>query len=136
MKKLFLLVIGVLFFLEGFAQDFIVNKAQVDLYINNEGYFDVIEDYDLTFTTYKHGIFRNIRTEYDLLTEDGKQENRKIKIRKVDVPDHKFEADLDFVQKLSNTLHIKIGDEDVTVIGPQHYLIKYRVYKCRHNSCL
>jgi len=128
MKKLFLFLFGVLFFLKGFAQDFTVNKAQIDIYINADGYFDVVENYDLTFTAHKHGIFRDIRTEYDLLTAEGKLEKRKIKIRNVDVPDHKFEADLDFVQKLSSNLQIKIGDKNKTVIGPQHYQIKYRVY--------
>ncbi len=128
MKKLFLLLFGVLFFLEGFAQDFTVNNAQVDIYINKEGYFDVVENYDLNFTAYKHGIYRNIQVNYDLLTAEGKQEKRRIKIRKVEVPNHKFDSDPDFVQKISDNLQIKIGDKDVTVIGPQHYEIKYRVY--------
>ncbi|AFL81610.1 putative membrane protein (DUF2207) [Aequorivita sublithincola DSM 14238] len=127
-KKLFLLLFGFLFFLEGFAQGFTVNNAQVDIYISKDGYFDVVEDYDLNFTEYKHGIYRNIQVNYDLLTDEGTQEKRRIKIRKVDVPDHKFESDPDFVQKLSDNLQIKIGDKDVTIIGPQHYQIKYRVY--------
>jgi uncharacterized membrane protein YgcG len=127
-KKLALLLFVVLFSLTGFAQGFDVNHSQVDIYISEEGYFDVVENYDLNFTEYKHGIYRNIQVKYDLLNEDGKHENRRIKIRNIDVPSHKYEADLDFVQKLSNSLQIKIGDKDVTVIGPQHYQIKYRVY--------
>ncbi|MBF32499.1 MAG: hypothetical protein CL529_15170 [Aequorivita sp.] len=117
-----------LFFLKVSAQDFIVNKCVVDIHISEEGYFDVVENYDLTFTAHKHGIYRNIITNYDLFTEDGTREKRKIKIRKIDVPDHNFEADFDFVQKLSDKLQIKIGDKDKTIIGPQHYEIKYRVY--------
>src|SRR5690606_12047806 len=128
MKKLFLLLFGVLFFLKGFAQGFDVKHSQVDIYISADGYFDVVENYDINFTDYKHGIYRDIQLIYDLLTEDGKQEKRRIKIRKIDVPSHKYEADFDFIQKLSNSLQIKIGDKDVTVIGPQHYQIKYRVY--------
>jgi uncharacterized membrane protein YgcG len=127
-KKLALLLFVVLFSITGFAQGFDVNHSQVDIYISEEGYFDVVENYDLNFTEYKHGIYRNIQVKYDLLNEDGKHENRRIKIRNIDVPSHKYEADLDFVQKLSNSLQIKIGDKDVTVIGPQHYQIKYRVY--------
>ncbi len=128
MKKLLLILFGTLFFLKATAQDFIVNNYHVSIYISEDGYFDVVEDYDLTFKTYKHGIYRDIRTNYDLLTEDGAKEKRKIKIRKIDVPDHKFEADFDFEQKLSDKLQIKIGDKNKTVIGPQHYQIKYRVY--------
>ena len=127
-NRLFLLFFGMLFFLKVSAQDFIVNKCVVDIHISEEGYFDVVENYDLTFTAHKHGIYRNIITNYDLFTEDGTREKRKIKIRKIDVPDHNFEADFDFVQKLSDKLQIKIGDKDKTIIGPQHYEIKYRVY--------
>ncbi len=127
-NRLFLLFFGMLFFLKVSAQDFIVNKCVVDIHISEEGYFDVVENYDLTFTAHKHGIYRNIITNYDLLTEDGTRDRRKIKIRKIDVPDHNFEADFDFVQKLSDKLQIKIGDKNKTIIGPQHYKIKYRVY--------
>ncbi|MCZ4318746.1 DUF2207 domain-containing protein [Aequorivita viscosa] len=127
-KKLFLLLIGMLFFLKTSAQEFTVNRCQVDIYIHEEGYFDVVENYDITFNTYKHGIFRNIRVNYDLLTEDSIQEKRRIRITKIKVPGHKFDADPGFIQKLSDNLQIKIGDKDVTVIGPQHYEIKYRVY--------
>ena len=127
-KKWILLFFGFLFFLKGVAQDFEVKQSRVDVYINEEGYFDVVENYDLNFTAYKYGIYRNIQVKYDLLTEEGTQETRRIKIAKIDVPNHKYQADPGFVQKISKNLQIKIGDKDVTVIGPQHYQIKYRVY--------
>lgn len=128
MKRLFLIFSGVLLVLQGFSQGFEVNKAHVDISIYEDGYFDVVENYDLTFTEYKHGIYRDIQTNYDLLTEDNNREKRKIKIRNIEVPGHKYEADFDFVQKISDNLRIKIGDKDITVIGSQHYQIKYRVY--------
>ncbi|HLW32145.1 MAG TPA: DUF2207 domain-containing protein, partial [Aequorivita sp.] len=128
MKKISLLLFGLLFYINGFAQDFEVKYASVDIYISDKGYFDVVENYDVDFQDYKHGVFRNIQTKYDLLTEDGNHEKRRIKIRNVKVPGHKFQSDPDFVQKISDELEIKIGDKDVTVIGPQHYEIRYRVY--------
>ena len=127
-KKLFLFLFGILCFLKANSQGFDVDSATIDIYISEDGYFDVVENYDLTFTEYKHGIYRNIRVKYDLTTEAGTQEERRIKIRKVKVPGNKFESDPDFVQKLSEELEIKIGDKDKTLIGPQHYEIKYRVY--------
>lgn len=127
-KNILLLLFGLFLCLKTSAQDFIVNNCLVEIYINKKGYFDVVENYDLTFTAHKHGIYRTIQTNYDLLTEDGTEEKRKIKIRKIDVPNHKYEADPDFIQKLSDNLQIKIGDKDKTIIGPQHYQIKYRVY--------
>lgn len=123
-----MLLCGFLFFLKGFSQGFVVNHCEVDIYISEDGYFDVVENYDINFTEAKHGIYRDIQVNYDFLTAEGKKEKRRIKIRKIDVPDHKFQADPDFVQKLSDNLQIKIGDKDATVIGPQHYQIKYRVY--------
>ncbi len=127
-KKLLLFLIGFLFFLKGYSQGFDVDRASIAIYISEEGYFDVVENYYLTLTEEKHGIYRNIRLKYDLLTANGEQEERRIKIRKVKVPGHKFQSAPDFIQKISEELEIKIGDKDETVIGPQHYEIKYRVY--------
>lgn len=127
-RKLFLFSLGILFFLKGYTQDFEVNSAKVSIYISEKGYFDVVENYDLTFTAAKHGIYRNIITKYDLMTAEGEREVRKIKIRKVKVPGNKFESDPDFVQKISDNFEIKIGDKNETVSGNQNYGIKYRVY--------
>src|SRR5690606_19173483 len=92
-KKLILLLCELLFFLKSYSQGFDVTHSKVDIYISEDGYFDVVENYDLNFTESKHGIYRDIQVNYDLLTEEGKQEKRRIKIREVDVPDHKFESD-------------------------------------------
>ena len=45
-----------------FAQGFEVNSYQVEVWIDTEGHFDVTERYDLHFSQYKHGIYRNILT--------------------------------------------------------------------------
>jgi len=112
----------------GYTQDFSVQNYEVSIYISEKGYFDVVENYDLNFEAYKHGIYRTIQTEYDLLNSEGIKEKRKIKIDKIDVPNHKFDAPFDFQQKLEDFVNIKIGDKDKTIIGPQHYEIKYRVF--------
>ena len=127
-KKLLLFLFAILFFQNGFAQDFNVKNCQMDIYINEEGYFDVIENYHLNFTKYKHGIYRDIQLYYDLITETGNHESRRIKIEDIDVPNHKFETAPGFIRKISDHAQIKIGDKDKTIIGPQHYQIKYRVY--------
>lgn len=132
MKSLILFFVGSLFVFQAFSQGFKVDKAHVEIFINEDGYFDVVENYDITFTELKHGIYRDIETKYDLLTEENKQEKRTIKISEIDVPGHKFDALVGIKQKLNNKIQIKIGDKDVTVIGPQQYQIKYRV----HNAFL
>ena len=127
MKKISFLLL--LFFaqLKVYAQDFTVTSYSVEITIHEDGYFDVVEKYNLNFETPKHGIFRDIQTSYDLLTEDHKQETRKIKVSNIEVPGYKFEAPSAFGQKMSDNLQIKIGDGDVTLEGPQQYEIRYRV---------
>src|SRR5690606_41119764 len=112
-----LCIFAILFFLKGYSQDFEVNSASVDIYISEKGYFDVVENYELNFTAPKHGIYRDIQTKYDLLTAEGNQENRKIKIRKIEVPGHKFKSDPDFVQKISDNLEI---DRKSTRLNSSH----------------
>lgn len=108
-KPLFVLF-AILFFAKGFSQDFDVNHCCVDVYISEKGYFDVVESYDLNFTAQKHGIYRDFRLKYNLLNEVGKKEKRRIKIKEIDVPNHKYETTPGFIQNLSNNLRIKIGD--------------------------
>ena len=127
MKHVHLFMLSLFVICKGYSQDFTVNNYTVDITISEKGYFDVDENYDLNFETYKHGIYRTILTEYNLTNSDGTQEERKIEISRIKVPNHKFDAPFGFVQKLSKNLEIKIGDKDKTIIGPQHYEIKYRV---------
>lgn len=132
MKKLSLFILLFLSLHFGYAQDFTVDNYAVDITLHKEGYFDVVETYDLTFEMPKHGIYRDIQTKYDLLTEEGNQEARKIEITDVDVPGRHFEIPNRFEQKLKGAYQIKIGDADKTISGAQHYEIKYRV----HNAFL
>lgn len=132
MKKIIILLTIFLVFTSGIAQDFTVTNYSVDITIEKDGYFDVIENYDLNFDIPKHGIYRTIQTQYDLLNFEGNKEERKIRISHVKVPNYKFDVPFDFVQKLQDDMDIKIGDKDITIVGPQHYEIKYRV----HNAFL
>jgi uncharacterized membrane protein YgcG len=127
MKHVHLFMLTLFVFCKGYSQDFTVNNYNVDITINEKGYFDVDEHYDLNFEIYKHGIYRTILTEYNLTNSSGSQEKRKIEISRIKVPNYTFDAPFGFVQKLSKKIDIKIGDKDKTLIGPQHYEIKYRV---------
>ena len=127
MKKTVLLVLIFFAQLGVFAQDFTVTSYSVDITIHEEGYFDVVENYNINFEIQKHGVFRNIRTSYDLLNENNEEEKRKIKISNIKVPGYKFTASSAFGQKYSDNLQIKIGDADIFLQGPQEYEIRYRV---------
>ena len=115
-----------------YLPDFTVTNYRVDITIQEEGYFDVVENYDINFNVSKHGIFRSIQTLYDLAGSTGTSDKRKIEIDHIKVPGHKFDAPFGFVQKMQDYLTIKIGARDITLTGPQHYEFKYRV----HNAFL
>ncbi|MEM7185775.1 MAG: DUF2207 domain-containing protein [Bacteroidota bacterium] len=109
------------------AQGFTVQNYHVDITIHEEGYFDVVEDYDIYFQVPKHGIYRDIRTKYDLITFNGTETSRKIIVSNIEVPEHRFEIPYQFQRNLSSSLRIKIGDPNTTIQGRQHYQIRYRV---------
>lgn len=129
MRQIALLIFGILFFQLGYAQGFEVRQVDVEIHIYSEGYFDVVEKYDVYFNQRKHGIYRDILTEYKLRKEDGKQEERKIDISDIDVPGHIFSVSPWFARRLGNSVSIKIGDPDVEVSGQQYYEIRYRVHQ-------
>lgn len=111
----------------GFSQGFDVTKLTVDIFINESGYFEVVEKYDINFTEEKHGIFREIMTEFDFKDESGKIQKRKLHISNIEVPEHKFSTNEIFGKLFNDKLRIKIGDKNALITGNQHYEIKYRV---------
>lgn len=127
MKKSLLLFLSVILTNFLIAQDFTVEKYVVDITLSEKGYFDVVERYDLNFQAPKHGIYRDIITNYDFMDKAGNRSKRKIEISKVEVPDYKFQSTSRFAQRLGSDVQIKIGDADFTVEGPQQYEIRYRV---------
>jgi uncharacterized membrane protein YgcG len=92
--------------------------------INQDGTIDVVEDIRVDFgPLQKHGIFREIPTEY----EWDARHKRLIRIRVSSVDDgagkpHRFQN-----ERNGANLRIRIGDPDRTISGPQRYRIVYRV---------
>lgn len=128
MRKLLICIFGILFFQLGFSQDFTVENAEIEIFINEDGYFDVIEKYDVFFEAEKHGIYRTIQTRNEVVDEHGNVETRKIGISKIKVPGEKFSKTPLYQQDLSGEIVIKIGSRFKTISGPKHYEIQYRVY--------
>jgi len=132
MKKLYTFLFAFVTLSVTYGQGFVVNIYDVDVYVSEEGYFDVVEHYDINFVQEKHGIYRNIQTAYTILNEDEESVQREIQISEIKVPGHTFETTSAFVRKISGELKIKIGDADKTVYGLVGYDISYRV----HNAFL
>lgn len=127
MKQIYFLLLFLLARVSASAQDFVVNDFTADIYLNKEGYFDVVEQYDIEFTEAKHGIFREIITKFDFKDEAGNVSKREIYLSEVNVPGKTFETSGIFGKQFGDKLTIKIGDKDKLVSGNQHYEIRYRV---------
>ncbi|HTO17177.1 MAG TPA: DUF2207 domain-containing protein [Edaphocola sp.] len=110
-----------------FGQGFEVKNFTADIYLSEDGYFDVVEKYDLNFTEPKHGILRNIQTKFNFKDENGQVTKREIYISNIEVPDRVFTTNEVLGKLLSNQFEIKIGDKNQFVYGAQQYEIKYRV---------
>ncbi len=127
MKNIFLSCLLLLFQSAAFAQGFTVEKLTVDILLSKEGYFDVVENYDVNFSENKHGIFRDIITQFDYKDENDKVSKREIYISNIEVPNWKFKTNEIFGQLFNDKLSIRIGDKRQYVNGQQHYEIRYRV---------
>jgi len=127
MKRIYFFLIFLLFSTVSFAQDFTVNNLTADIYLSKDGYFDVVEKYDLEFTAPKHGIFREFVTKFDFKDESGNVSKREMYISDIDVPGRTFNTNEFFGKRFSDKLSIKIGDKDKLVEGNQQYQIRYRV---------
>ena len=125
--KVFLLsFLGILYMQTGFGQGFTVKNCNVDITLSTEGYFDVVENYDIDFSVRKHGVYRDILTRYDLVTGSGKKEVRNIDISNIEVPRDNYEVSRSGGIG-EHKVSIKIGDANETILGPHHYEIHYRV---------
>lgn len=127
MKKVFYLLLFICANEMTFAQGFTVNKFSVDFYLSKEGYFDVVENYDVTFTESKHGLFREFNTKFDFQDENGKVSKREFYISNIEIPRWKYSTNEILGKLLEDKLTIKIGDKDKLVKGNQQYEIRYRV---------
>ena len=127
MKKTILFLIFILANAFAFAQGFVVKNFTADIYLSTEGYFDVVEKYEINFTEAKHGIFRDILTKFDFEDETGEVTKREIFISNIEIPGVKFKTNEIFGKQFGDKLNIKIGDKNTLISGDKHYEIRYRV---------
>lgn len=121
------LLISLLLSINIFAQGFDVKNYEVEIFISEKGYFDVVEKYKVDFFQAKHGIIRKIQTRYDFLDKNQVKENRRIYISNIKVPNHKFSKTSDWQLRYQDFLDLKIGNKNRLVTGEQYYEIRYRV---------
>ncbi|NLL65256.1 MAG: DUF2207 domain-containing protein [Clostridiaceae bacterium] len=111
-----LVVLLIVFFLRPASQisaldAFEVDSLHIDMVVGNDNTYVITETYEMDFSEERHGFIRSL----PLMTYD----NRSMLLYDIDV-------DAPFTTYRSGEVaEIKIGDPDVTVIGPQSYTIRY-----------
>lgn len=101
------------------AENFHIENYSVHIDIYQDGYFDVLEVIDVSFTEKSRGIIRSIPYKHQL--SNGQKVD--IKLENIAVDDDPFKS-----YKEKGKQHIRIGDKDIFLEGAKTYSIKYRVY--------
>ena len=95
-----------------------IDNYTVEAMYNTNNTIDVKEVIDVNFSSYRHGIYRNIpETMYV-----NRNEKYKLSIKNITVLNDEYEVDYD-----SGNRVIQIGSEDYTIIGPHTYTLTYTI---------
>ncbi|HCC22086.1 hypothetical protein A2480_00450 [Candidatus Uhrbacteria bacterium RIFOXYC2_FULL_47_19] len=102
-----------------FAQDGYeeVKAFHAELTVGSDGILTVVETIDYSFSTQRHGIFRDLPVRYEL--DNGEQVIVPIEV--VSVEDWPYE-----LERSRSMIRVRIGDPNQTVTGVQRYVITYR----------
>lgn len=126
MKRI-LLLIAVLFVYSAHgavAVDWSIDKFDADITVNTDRTILVKETINVTFDIEKHGIYRDIPVSYR-----GALGNAyKTKLEVISATDKAGDSWQYQTSREGAYLRIKIGDPDVTITGPQTYVITYLVH--------
>ena len=95
-----------------------IDNYTVEAMYNSNNTIDVKEVIDVNFSSYRHGIYRNIpETMYV-----NRDEKYKLNIKNIAVMNDEYEVDYD-----SGNRVIQIGSADYTIIGPHTYTLTYTI---------
>lgn len=127
-KKIVLLIFFLFLPLFTSAQDYSEYEWYIDSYdtvieIQQNSDLIVTETIKAEFNVYKHGIFRDI----PILYYDDYGYKYKLRLDVMEIVDENGDEHMYSENKSGNSVFFKIGDPDVTIIGPQTYIIKYKV---------
>lgn len=103
---------------------FIIDDANVNMVVHENGTLDITEKFDLDFSAFRHGFFRYIPTKYQMdWTVNGKKENRQYYFPVKNITCSTACS----IETNSKYVKIKLGDEDKEIIGKHQYTISYTV---------
>ncbi len=99
--------------------DYVLDKYDINIKVNEDNTFDVIESITAYFNKPKHGIFRTIPLTNKITRLDGSKSTNRAKITNLSV-NSKYTT-----SRESGNYKIQIGDANKTLTGEQTYVIKY-----------
>jgi len=100
--------------------DYIINDYDINILVSEENKYEITETIYVTFNKEKHGIYRKLPLENEVIRPDGTTEINKAKISKIEVNEKYSLSTDDSLYKI-----IKIGDSDTLIFGKKKYIIKY-----------
>lgn len=99
--------------------DYVLDKYDINIKINEDNTFDVVETITAYFKKPKHGIFRTIPLTNKITRLDGSKSTNRARITNLSV-NSKYKA-----SRENGNYKVQIGDANKTLTGEQTYVIKY-----------
>lgn len=118
-------VLFLMFLLPVHAQEaFVIDNLHISMKVSEDGGIDITETYQLDFSEYRHGFYRNIPTSYTMeWLVDNELEEKEYYFPVSDVSCN-IQCSL---EGNKNAVVVKLGDPDKEVIGKNTYEISYHV---------
>ena len=102
------------------VNDYTITNYDIDMTVNEDNTFDIVEKISVYFNISKHGIYRKIPLKNSVNRLDGTSTSNKAKITNI-----KVNAEYSVSQE-NGYKTIKIGSANTTLTGAHTYIIKYR----------
>ena len=99
--------------------DYVLDKYDINIKVNEDNTFDVVETITAYFNEPKHGIFRTIPLTNKITRLDGSKSTNRARITNLSV-NSKYK-----VSRENRNYKVQIGDANKTLTGEQNYVIKY-----------
>lgn len=129
-KNLYISFFFVLFFIFmiipnkslGVSPGYIIKDYNVEVTVNENNSFDIVETITANFSEEKHGIIRKIPTSNSIVRNDGSKAKNHAFVTNIEVSDSYSKS------SSSDYISLKIGSSAKTLLGDYTYTIKYKYY--------
>lgn len=123
MKKYILLIIlSIIFFvpINSYGANFTITDYTIEMNVNKDNTFDILESIMVNFTVPQHGIYRTLPLRNEIIRANGKKSKNKAEITDIETSEECT------VSNSSKYKTLKIGNANEMVIGKHQYEIRYK----------